>query len=445
MNKPKQFAGVYMFERSKDLVGFQYLPYSGLRISVNEHGEIRDNRGLPIEPSTDDDGEMVIWEKLWFGLKHYKVAFLVAITFKYNHIPLPLWESLTVGFADGNKTNLNPSNLVWLIPEGGIPCKKYLGFNYIPGFTNYAINREGQVVRIRDGFLPSIHQNAGYFKYSIQPDGASKAGSYLRHRLMALAWLKYPATVDKLDVNHLSGVRGDDRLENLEWATRRRNCQHAYENGLRQDNRHVLVRDCKSGKVTEYYSRGDCARALELNVETIRLRVLAKGQPVYPGLLQFKDAEDKSEWRIPINPEAELRRTGVASKILVRDIRTGEVTEFDSAIKCANAIGIGHATVNWQLRKRGDKTRRPHRGYDFKYADDPTEWPEYTDEQISVFLANPVTLARGLIVTDTQTGEEFLYSNAKEAAKSVDRSKTTIVRAATTGILISNRYRAKWI
>lgn len=49
----------------------------------------------------------------------------------------------------------------------------------------------------------------------------------LVHRLVARAFVG--GYSPELDVNHLNGVRGDNRHVNLEWATRSANVQHSYD------------------------------------------------------------------------------------------------------------------------------------------------------------------------------------------------------------------------
>lgn len=68
----------------------------------------------------------------------------------------------------------------------------------------------------------------GYHRVEFRRNG--KRTSYLVSRLVAIAFLPNP--LNKPQVNHKNGVRSDNRVHNLEWATGKENVRHAVESGL---------------------------------------------------------------------------------------------------------------------------------------------------------------------------------------------------------------------
>ena len=56
--------------------------------------------------------------------------------------------------------------------------------------------------------------------------------TYLVHRLIAIAFI--PNIYNKQEVNHLNGIKTDNRLKNLEWTTLSENHIHAYKIGLQK-------------------------------------------------------------------------------------------------------------------------------------------------------------------------------------------------------------------
>ena len=119
----------------------------------------------------------------------------------------------------------------------------------------YEVSSQGRVRRTKaskgarvGNVLNLIPHSKGYWAVTLcRPDEPQE--KHLVHRLMVEAFLG-PLDGHRMEVNHKNGVKADNRLENLERVSHRRNCQHAYDTGL---NKRLNHRGEKSGssKLTE--------------------------------------------------------------------------------------------------------------------------------------------------------------------------------------------------
>ncbi len=97
----------------------------------------------------------------------------------------------------------------------------------IPGFPPYKVSDMGRIEGPRGISFGSIN-NHGYRRKVLYYVSGAKA-SFGVHRLVMSAFV---GDGKGLEVNHLNGVKHDNRLENLEYVTRSGNMKHAYLSGL---------------------------------------------------------------------------------------------------------------------------------------------------------------------------------------------------------------------
>jgi len=107
----------------------------------------------------------------------------------------------------------------------------------IPNLPNYLISRCGNVFsEIRGIYLNPNFRNK-YLVISVKQNGRKKTISI--HRLVAETFI--PNNENKPCVNHINGVRTDNRVENLEWCTIKENITHAIKHKLSSQNRKPVL------------------------------------------------------------------------------------------------------------------------------------------------------------------------------------------------------------
>lgn len=115
------------------------------------------------------------------------------------------------------------------------------------------------------------------YPYITIREGKKKRNIYI-HRLIAIHFLPNPE--NKPCVNHINGIKSDNRIENLEWCTVSENSIHAFKNNLQ-----VIKKgeDCCNSKLTEKnviaikrlyrlnrkFNRSRVAEKLNVNVNTV--------------------------------------------------------------------------------------------------------------------------------------------------------------------------------
>lgn len=143
----------------------------------------------------------------------------------------------------------------------------------IEGYEKYFISNTGEVKSSKykeERILKKQISTKGYYYISLSKNGIVKKQHI--HRLVAKTFIPNPD--NKICVNHKDGNKLNNFIDNLEWNTYSENNQHAYDNGLKTDNRKVII--SKNGITLSFNSVSKAAK--HIGVQSTAISRVAKGK-----------------------------------------------------------------------------------------------------------------------------------------------------------------------
>lgn len=297
-------------------------------------------------------------------------------------------------------------------------------FYEIPGYSRYLIAKDGRLLRKADLSLVKGSRNpAGYHNYRITGDDG-KVFTWGRHRLMCYVF-KPRSGYENLTVNHKNTIKGDDFLDNLEWATYQANQIHAGANGLTSKCTPIATKNCHTGEVKKYPSIVDCAREMGYSKDTVNWRVKAGPERIFPDGLQYKKGHD-DDW--PDIPVDHLKKVfGRSMSVRLRSLITKKEFKFSKLGEMASTLGVSLSTAfNWL--QVGDHPVIPGY-YQLKGGTDESSWRKVADpiNELQNFTG------KRFVVVIRNNEKPVLFETLEEAARDLNCVISTLHRNLNSG------------
>jgi len=300
----------------------------------------------------------------------------------------------------------------------------------IPNYSRYTINKQGEVYdKITNTQLTPYRNYAGYYSYTLNDDSGHHGGVF-RHRLLMMTF-KPCNNMDSLVINHINGIKGDDRLDNLEWITRQENLYHAKSFNSATKIAPIIVTNTQTGEVTEYTSAAEAARYFGMHKDGILYRCRHSNK-------MFDGYYFKRKYPKPTYSKPNLYNTGFGKRVILRDIISNTIMRFETITKMLDFLQINQTTFSKQYDLSKQPVLLP--SYQAKYEDDPAPWrdcdfwKEINDRNNKTYVVE---------VYDSVTKKLFTYPTLKDASiahhidppQACDRVKTNGLKIFRDGTM----------
>lgn len=206
-------------------------------------------------------------------------------------------------------------------------------------------SKNGRKYHIKGRVLKQQLNKSGYMRVAFSM--SEKTVKLYVHRVIATSFLPNPNNYP--EVNHKDNDTTNNRLDNLEWCTRKYNRQYREKYGS-ASGRPVFAVNLKTGKVLRFNSQSEAARQLGILVENIN--DVLKGKHYTAGGYWFTEEENEiTEEKI-----REIKANMRSRQVIAVNLETGEVLWFKSQREAGRQLGIDPRRVNDILKGRQNKT-----------------------------------------------------------------------------------------
>lgn len=304
--------------------------------------------------------------------------------------------------------------------------KEPVKVNTVAGIDFYAVKETGWIpvsrcglVLGKGGLLYGTRNGSNhYLKYKDIPV----------HRIVATTFI--PNTDSKkIFVNHKDGDKQNNNVSNLEWVTPSENCTHAYQTGLRPDNKHVLAKDIDTGEILEFKTIWECGQYFKTNGGTIH-RILNKPQ-IRPFKLKYDLTLKGNEFNGFTKDDVVMLEENGSNRLVIAINPDNEKDSiiFSNNRVAASKFGSSPSLINWYIGCNGaGKYKNYYKGYRWYYLRDYSKTREQTDKLIEQsvkelesykFNMNPANKKpKKLRITNLETGETVVWDSIKAYADS---------------------------
>lgn len=137
---------------------------------------------------------------------------------------------------------------IWKDIEGYEGLYQISNLGRIRSLDRVVVTKRNTRTNLKGMLLKSTKDRDGYLQVVLSKQ--SKLTTVKVHRVVAKHFIDNPE--NKTQINHLNGVKNDNRVENINWCTNSENNKHAYDTNLKKPRGKWISLDWNAKKVEQY-------------------------------------------------------------------------------------------------------------------------------------------------------------------------------------------------
>ena len=292
----------------------------------------------------------------------------------------------------------------------------------IAEFPNYAISKEKKIYSILENKFLKITENKNatetYPTVYLKTKYAEKEWIQIGvHILAATTWVDNDDYVSKPFVNHKDGDKSNWNAYNLEWVNDSENINHAFREGLREDNVEIKMYDSEKNTISVFSSIREAFK--EMGTKAPRSNIVdlfreRNGCYIAKNRYEIRYKNDKSDFLLKTKTASELRKLFFRGYELHQAVNkeTNEVL-IGTPIKLAADLQMSESGV------RGLRLKKTiYKNWIVRiYTEEPVNWKEFREARY---------IAVKIIATRLSDGEKYTFDSLRKASTIIGCDRKTI-------------------
>ena len=129
-----------------------------------------------------------------------------------------------------------------------------------PVFSNYAANKNGDVLSLKSERILKMEKNAGYLRFKIYNEKLEKRINYSQHRFVFEVFKGVIPSC--FEVDHINEIKSDNRIKNLQLLTHKQNIE-------KSKNKPIISINIETGKEKRLISIKTASNKLDIDSSLI--------------------------------------------------------------------------------------------------------------------------------------------------------------------------------